>query len=112
MWWRRAASIAINAAKLQFIPTSGRPPELTDDLLEGFAVLSQTIYFENYLFLTIDGIEPKMTVRIENEFRHELPASLSFVPSLWCGFTRKQRIYPLLFEIGPLTMRTRAWPRM
>ena len=72
------ACIAVNAAKLQFIPTIGRPPGLTEEVLERLAILSQSIYFENYLFLAVDGREPKMTVRIEMEFRHELLASLRF----------------------------------
>ena len=75
------ACIAINAAKHQFIPTAGRPPVLTEDVLERLAILSQSIYFENYLFLAIDGIEPKMTARIEKEFRHQLQASLRFLAS-------------------------------
>ena len=72
------ACIALNAAKLQFIPTIGRPQGLTEGVLERLAILSQSIYFENYLFLAVDGKEPKMTVRIEMEFRHELLASLRF----------------------------------
>ena len=73
------ACIALNAAKLQFIPTSGRPPALTEDILERLAILSQSIYFENYLFLVVDGKEPKMTTRIEKEFRREFLASLCFI---------------------------------
>ena len=64
--------IALNAAKLQFIPATGRPPGLTEDIRERLVVLSQVIYMESYMFLAIDGIEPKMTDRIEKEFRHEL----------------------------------------
>jgi hypothetical protein len=70
--WLTRACIALNAAKLQFIPSVGRPPELTEDVFERLAILSQTIYFENYLFLTVDEIEPKMTARIEDEFRREV----------------------------------------
>ena len=77
------AGIVLNAAKLQFIPTVGRPPEFTEDVLERLAILSQNIYFENYMFLAVDGKEPKMTARIEEEFRYELPASLFFPVS--CG---------------------------
>ena len=66
------ACIALNAAKLRFVPATGHPPELTEDVYEELAVLSQTIYLENYMFLAVDGIEPKMAVRIEKEFRHEL----------------------------------------
>ena len=75
------ACIAINAAKHQFIPTAGHPPVLTEDVLERLAILSQSIYFENYLFLAIDGIEPKMTARIEKEFRYQLQASSRFLAS-------------------------------
>ena len=66
------ACLAINAAKLRFIPTTGRPQELTEEVLERFAILSQNVYFENYLYLAVDGKEPKMTARIEKEFRNEL----------------------------------------
>ena len=63
---------AINTAGLQFIPTYGRPPEFSEDLHEKLSLLSQAIYFENYLFLTYDGAEPTMTARLEKEFRHHL----------------------------------------
>lgn len=71
---------AVNAAGLRFIPTYGRPPEYTEDLHEKLSVLSQIIYFENYLFLTCGGAEPTMTARIEEEFTCRLqvrPASSS-----------------------------------
>ena len=82
------ACIALNAAKLQFIPTIGRPPGLTEDVLERLAILSQSIYFENYMFLAVDGKEPGMTVRIEKEFRYELPVSFCFVSPCSCGLNR------------------------
>jgi len=72
---------AVDAAGLQFIPTYGRPPELSEDLHEKLSVLSQIVYFENFLFLTCGGAEPVMTARIEKEFKHKLQvwrASLSF----------------------------------
>ena len=73
---------ALNTEKLQFIPTCGQPPEFSEDLHEKFSVLSQIIYFENFLFLVCGGAKPTMTAGIENEFRHQLrvrPAiSLSF----------------------------------
>lgn len=72
------ACLALNATKVQFIPTTGPLPPLTEDTIERLSILSQTIYFENYLFLAVDGKEPKMTVRIENEFRYELQVSLYF----------------------------------
>ena len=64
--------IALNAANLRFIPATGRPPGLIEDVRERAVVLSQVIYLESYMFLAVDGTEPKMTVRIEKEFRHDL----------------------------------------
>ena len=63
---------AVETAKLQFIPTYGRPPGFSEELHEKLPVLSQIIYFETFLFLTCGGAEPKMTARIEKEFRHRL----------------------------------------
>jgi hypothetical protein len=77
------ACIALNAAKLRFIPATGRPPGLTDDVHERLVSLSQVVYFENYMFLTVDEIEPKMTARIEKEFRHELRVRIHFLAP--CG---------------------------
>jgi len=57
---------------LQFIPTYGQPPEYSEEFRERSTILSQAIYFENYMFLARGGLEPKLTVRIEREFRHEL----------------------------------------
>ena len=68
----RKACISLNAAKLQFIPVTGRPPELSEEVRERVVVLSQIVYLENYMFLAVDGIEAKMAARIEEEFRHEL----------------------------------------
>jgi hypothetical protein len=68
----KKACDTMNAAKLRFIPIFGRPPELTEEVQERLAVLSQAIYLENYLSLAIDRAQPTMTVRIEKEFRHEL----------------------------------------
>lgn len=64
---------AINTAGLKFVPTYGRPPEFSEALHEKLSVLSQIIYFENFLFLTWGGAEPMMTARIEEEFRYQLP---------------------------------------
>ena len=69
------ACIVINAAKLRFIPDTGRPPDLTEDVFERLAILSQNIYFENYMYLAVDGVDPKMTPRIEEEFRRDLQVS-------------------------------------
>lgn len=63
---------AIDTSGLQFIPTYGRPPEFSEELHEKLSLLSQAIYFENYLFLTHGGAEPTMTARLEKGFRHQL----------------------------------------
>ena len=68
---------AVNTAIMRFIPASGRPPELTEEVQERLAILSQLVYLENYLFLAIDQITPNMTARIEKEFRHELQVKVS-----------------------------------
>ena len=64
---------AINTGGLKFLPMYGRPPEFSETLHERLSVLSQTIYFENFLFLTCGGAEPMMTAGIEKEFRCQLP---------------------------------------
>jgi len=79
----RKACIALNAASLRFTPATGHPPGLAEDVRERLAVLSQIIYFENYMFLAVDGTEPKMTARIEKEFRHELQVRVRFLAP--CG---------------------------
>ena len=63
---------ALNTAGLRFVPATGRPPALTEDVRERVVVLSQIVYLESYMFLVVDGTEPKMTVRIEKEFRRDL----------------------------------------
>jgi hypothetical protein len=72
------ACIALNATKLRFIPSAGRPPGFTECVHERLAMLSQVIYFEHYMFFVVDGLEPKMTARIEKEFRHELQVRFPF----------------------------------
>ena len=63
----------IKAGNLQFVPTCGRPPEFSEELHETLAILSQTIYWANYLFLMHEGPEPRATAELEKEFRQELP---------------------------------------
>ena len=70
--YARKACRVIDSAKLQFIPTYGRPPEYSEEVRQRSTTLSQVIYFENYLFLARGGPEPQLTARIEREFRHEL----------------------------------------
>ena len=66
------ACIILHAANLRFIPAIRSPPGPSEDVRERAVVLSQIIYFESYMFLAVDGTEPKLATRIENEFRHEL----------------------------------------
>lgn len=61
----------IEKAKLQFLPTYGRPAELSEQVREDASVLSQVIYLENYFYLAMGGSPPVMT-RIEKEFRLDL----------------------------------------
>lgn len=69
---------AVNTAGLRFIPTYGRPPEFSEELHEKLSVLSQIIYFENFLFLTHSGGEPTMATGIEGQFRYQLPVRPTF----------------------------------
>ena len=59
----------IDKGNLRFLPVYGRPLELSEQVREDSAVLSQTIYLENYLYLALDGPGPVKTVKIEREFR-------------------------------------------
>jgi len=61
----------INTGNLRFLPKYGRPPELSEQVREDAAVLSQTIYLENYFYLALDGALPVKTARIEQEFRQD-----------------------------------------
>ena len=73
------ACVILHAANLRFIPAIGCPPELSEDVRERAVVLSQVIYFESYMFLAVDGTEPKLVTRIEKEFRCELQVRVRFL---------------------------------
>ena len=62
----------IDEANLGFFPECGHPPELSEQVREDAAVLTQAIYLENYFYLTLGGSVPMMTKRIEKEFRSDL----------------------------------------
>ena len=64
--------IAIDNGNLRFLPVYGRPPELSEQVREDAAVLSQTIYLENYLHLVLGGSAPVKTEELEREFRQDL----------------------------------------
>ena len=61
----------IDNGNLRYMPGYGHPPELSDQVREDAAVLSQTIYLENYFYLALDGLPPVKTTKIEREFRWE-----------------------------------------
>jgi len=63
----------IEAGNLRFVPATGHPPGFSEDLHENLVVLSQVIYWANYLFLVRGGPQPHATVNLEKEFRQELP---------------------------------------
>ena len=80
----------IKAGNVQFVPICGRPPEFSEDLHETLAALSQTIYWANYMFLMRGGPEPRVTVKLEWEFRQELPVRrvtsiLPYIELILCG---------------------------
>ncbi|KAF9645625.1 hypothetical protein BDM02DRAFT_491555 [Thelephora ganbajun] len=82
---------AVDMARLQFVPTYGRPPAFSEDLHERLSLLTQAIYFENFLFLTCGGPEPSMTTRIEKEFRHKLQVR----PAISSSFTFRIQHFPI-----------------
>ena len=100
----------INKAGLRFLPVYGRPAELSEQVREDAAVLSQAIYLENYFYLALDGPAPGRAAGIEKEFRLDLQVrTIQFncsTRSRLIGLV--QRAYPLLFVICPLTMRTQG----
>ncbi|KAF9783513.1 hypothetical protein BJ322DRAFT_158918 [Thelephora terrestris] len=81
----------IEKAKLQFLSESGLPVAFSEQVREEASVLSQAIFLENYIQLALDGLAPVKTARIEREFRSDL-----------------EGVYPCLFVICPLTMRTQS----
>ena len=61
-----------NEHRITFVPENDPAPAFSGDVHEHIVQLSQLIYFENFLFLTRNGVEPKATSRLEKEFRTEL----------------------------------------
>ena len=98
----------VDKENLQFLPAYGRPPRLSEQVREEAAVLSQTIYLENYFYLALGGLPPRKTTTIEREFRQD------FQVRTICRRVRSrlndvvQQSYPHLFDICPLTMRTQC----
>ncbi|KAF9779638.1 hypothetical protein BJ322DRAFT_369059 [Thelephora terrestris] len=90
LYFLKACKI-IDKQNFRFLPEYGPPLEFSEQVREDASVLSQVIYLENFLYLTLGGPAPAKTARIEREFRLDL-----------------QRVYPCLFEICPLTMRTQS----
>ena len=67
----------INKGNLRFLPAYGRPPELSDQVREDAAVLSQSIYLENYFHLALGAPEPRKTAKIEEEFRWDFQVRIT-----------------------------------
>ena len=98
----------INRGNFQFLPVYGRPPELSDQVREDTAVLSQTMYVENYFYLALGGPLPVKTAKIEREFRQDLQVRVTRFEAR-SGFRNLvQRAYPSLIDVCPLTMRTQS----
>jgi hypothetical protein len=68
---------------MRFIPKYEHPPPYSDEIHEKSTVLSQIIWMENLFFLTCGGERPKLTTKIEEEFRHELPVSFGSCDSVF-----------------------------
>ena len=98
----------INTGDLRFLPVYGRPPELSDQVREDAAVLSQTIYLENYFYLALGGPEPVKTAKIEGEFRRDFQVRIIRCLTRSGLSDPVQRVYPALFDLCPLTMRTQS----
>ena len=62
----------IEKAGLQFLPVYGRPDELSEQVREDAAVLSQAMFLDIYFSLTSGGSISRMTKRLEKEFRLDL----------------------------------------
>ena len=98
----------IDKEGLRFLPVYGRPPGLSEKVREEAAVLSQTIYLENYFYLALGGSTPEKTTRIEREFRQDFQ-----VRAICCRVRSGlsdvvQQTYPNLFDLCPLTIRTQS----
>ena len=98
----------IDKGNLRFLPAYGRSPELSEQVREDAAVLSQTIYLENYFYLALGGLAPTKTTKIEREFRRDFQ-----VRTICCMGRSElsdvaQQAYPHLFDLCPLTMRTQC----
>jgi hypothetical protein len=63
----------VQAGNVRFVPTHGSPQGFSEDFHEISVALSQVIYWANYLFLMHSGPEPRVTAKLEKEFRQELP---------------------------------------
>jgi len=98
----------IDNGNLRFLPLYGRPPELSEQVREDAAVLSQAIYLENYLYLALGGPAPVKTARIEREFRQDLQVRTIHCRDRSGLSDLAQGVYPTLFDLCPLTMRTQS----
>ena len=98
----------IDSGNLRFLPVYGRPPELSDQVREDAAVLSQAIYLENYLYLALGGPAPVKTAKLAREFRQDLQVRIICCRDQSELSDLAQGVYPTLFNLCPLTMRTQS----
>ena len=98
----------IDTGELQFLPVYGHPPGLSDQVREDAAVLSQTIYLENYFYLALNGPAPIKTARLEREFRQDFQVRIVRCRARSQLNRPTQKAYPILFDLCPLTMRTQS----
>ena len=71
LYFLKACKI-IEKEKFRFLPEHGRPLEFSERVREEASILSQAIYLENYLYLTLGGPAPVKTAGLEREFKLDL----------------------------------------
>jgi hypothetical protein len=75
LYFLKACKI-IDKQNFRFLPEYGPPLEFSEQVREDASVLSQAIYLENFLYLTLGGAAPAKTARIEREFRLDLQVGI------------------------------------
>ena len=71
LYFLKACKI-IEKENLRFLPECGLPLAFSEQVREDTSALSQAIYLENNLCLTLGGSAPAKTARVEREFRFDL----------------------------------------
>ena len=71
LYFLKACKI-IEKEKFRFLPEHGPPLEFSERVREEASILSQAIYLENYMYLTMGGPAPAKTAGLEREFKLDL----------------------------------------